>query len=345
MLDMPKQNKAIDKVIQIRTGKFRRYHGEGLKQLLDIETMLKNIRDFFYVIIGIFQSVGTLRQQQPDVIFIKGGIVGVPIGLAAMFLGIPYITHDSDAVPGLGHRLIGRSAKLHTVAMPTTEYNYESRKTVQVGVPVNKNYKFVSVEASKKAKKRLNIPPTDKVILVTGGGLGAVRLNEAVINVSKKMTRKEKYWIIHMVGPGNSERVETQYAAAGADMSKIIVKDFVPDLHKYSAASDLVVTRAGATTLTEFGVQARACIVVPNANLTGGHQLKNARVLEKMGAIVVVDDRQMVKDNQLLYSAITKLMGDSKKRAQLAEQINKSVIKDSARKIATILTDSGLEKS
>lgn len=340
---MPEESPSIDKVYQIRAGKLRRYHGEGLKQLLDFKTILLNIRDMFYVVIGTIQAFRILRAERPGVIFIKGGFVAIPVGISANLLKIPYITHDSDSVPGLANRVISKGAALHTVAMPTNVYNYEPRKTIQVGVPVNTNFKNVSASAMAAAKSRLKIPADSKAVLITGGGLGAAGLNTAVAKISKQLTGQGVY-MLHMVGPGNSQKVEDQYTANGADMDKVIIKDFVSDLHNYSAASDIVITRAGATTLTEFAIQSKACIVVPNPFLTGGHQTKNAKVLERLGAIEVADSKLVVDDPNTLYLKITDLLKDTKKRQQLSDNISQTVIKDSAKKIVTILTDSGLGK-
>ena len=85
LLDVPQQHKAVDTTYDIRAGKFRRYHGEGLKQLLDIKTILKNIRDLFYVLIGLWQAFWLLGKIKPDVIFVKGGFVGVPVGPGGSF--------------------------------------------------------------------------------------------------------------------------------------------------------------------------------------------------------------------------------------------------------------------
>src|SRR5665213_2594114 len=122
--DIPSQHPSIDEVFTVRAGKFRRYHGEGFKQLLDVVTMAKNIRDFFYVIIGFWQSRRLLKQLKPAVIFVKGGFVGVPVGLAAATRQIPFITHDSDPIPGLANRIIARWAVMHAVALPKDIYPY-----------------------------------------------------------------------------------------------------------------------------------------------------------------------------------------------------------------------------
>lgn len=92
--DVIQRKKLFSSIHHIYSGKLRRYHGEGLRQLLDIPTILKNVRDAIFVAVGCVQAWFLLRKCRPDVIFIKGGFVGVPIGLAAAIRKIPYITHD-----------------------------------------------------------------------------------------------------------------------------------------------------------------------------------------------------------------------------------------------------------
>jgi UDP-N-acetylglucosamine--N-acetylmuramyl-(pentapeptide) pyrophosphoryl-undecaprenol N-acetylglucosamine transferase len=114
--DIPAKDPNIDAAYTVYAGKFRRYHGEGLRQLLDVKTFLLNCRDAVLVLIGLVQCWRLLRQLRPDVIFVKGGFVGVPVGLAAAALHQPYVTHDSDAIPGLANRIIARWAYKHTAA-------------------------------------------------------------------------------------------------------------------------------------------------------------------------------------------------------------------------------------
>ena len=95
--DIPAQSEYIDEVHLVRAGKLRRYHGEGIKQLLDLSTVFKNLRDMIWVLVGLFQSFVLLRKLRPDAIFIKGGFVCVPVGLSAAALRIPCLLYTSDA--------------------------------------------------------------------------------------------------------------------------------------------------------------------------------------------------------------------------------------------------------
>src|SRR3989344_909016 len=116
--DIVRIHPSVDEVYGVRAGKFRRYHGQGLMQVLDIPTLYKNIRDSFYVMIGFVQSWFLLGRLKPSVIFVRGGYVGVPVGLAAARRKIPYITHDSDAIASLANRIISKRAAAHAVALP-----------------------------------------------------------------------------------------------------------------------------------------------------------------------------------------------------------------------------------
>ena len=165
LLDVPQQDKNVSAVLSIRAGKFRRYHGAGWRQLFDVETLYKNLRDVVLVLVGIGQSYKLLGKLRPDIIFIKGGFVGVPVGLAAAMRGIPFVTHDSDALPGLANRVIARWAKVHAVALPKEVYAhyYPAGKTVTVGVPVSHNFHRVSASEDKDWRAEVGLPTSGKV--------------------------------------------------------------------------------------------------------------------------------------------------------------------------------------
>ena len=169
--DIPAQHPSIDEVYTVRAGKFRRYHGEGLKQLLDLPTLFKNIRDVFYVLIGIFQSLRLLNKIKPSVVFVKGGFVGVPVGLSAAIMRIPYITHDSDSVPGLANRIIAPWARLHAVALPKEIYAYPAAKTVTTGIPLQINFEPVTDQIKQRYRENIKLPTDALELFIIGKGL------------------------------------------------------------------------------------------------------------------------------------------------------------------------------
>lgn len=168
LADVPARHPSIDEVHSVSAGKLRRYHSEGLKQLLDVRTVLLNARDVFRVLAGIVQSYRLLKRLKPDVIFIKGGFVGVPVGLAAAGLKIPFITHDSDAIPGLANRIIARWARKHAVALPAEVYSYDPSRTVTVGVPVIHEYTRVTPETQRQYKQEIGLSDDAQLLFIIG---------------------------------------------------------------------------------------------------------------------------------------------------------------------------------
>lgn len=342
LVDIPRHHKTIDDVVTVRAGKFRRYHGGGLRQVLDIPTQLKNVRDLVYFAIGFIQSLWLFARQRPDAVFVKGGFVGVPVGFAAALFRVPYVTHDSDAIPGLANRLIAKWASLHAVALPVDQYNYPRNKTKHVGVPVNE--RFVPLTQSsqiQKQKKELGFDEAGPVLLVTGGGLGALRLNRAVVHALPLVLAKvADLQVVHIAGPGKTKELHALYAENFRPdvLARIHVYDFLPDLYKYSAIADVVVTRAGANSLADFASQQKACVVVPNPQLTGGHQTKNAQVLAKKEAIVLVTEEELQTDGAVLAESIVTLLASNERRSALGRALHKTVKTDAAAQIAHMIT-------
>lgn len=337
---IPKEHAAIDQVFSVRAGKFRRYHGAGVGQLLDFPTVVKNIRDVWWIFIGIIQSYFLLRKLKPDCIFMKGGYVGAPVGLAAAWLHIPYITHDSDAIPGLANRIVAKWANLHAVALPKETYPYPQAKTVTVGVPVQADFKPVTKELQQQYKRELGLDKFNKVLFITGGGQGSVRLNDALVSVVPTLLKQfSDLAVVHVAGQLQAQVVNEAYEKQleTADRNRVMVKGFISGLYRYSGAADAIVTRAGATTLAEFAVQHKACVIVPNPYLTGGHQLKNAQVLADRHAAICVSEDQVLANPKDLETAIARVIGDADEQRELGEQLAQLAHPGAAKELAMLL--------
>ncbi|MDQ5963288.1 MAG: UDP-N-acetylglucosamine--N-acetylmuramyl-(Pentapeptide) pyrophosphoryl-undecaprenol [Patescibacteria group bacterium] len=334
------ESNIIDSTYTVQAGKFRRYHGLGIGQFFDVKTTWLNLRDAFRTVAGIAQAIILLHRLKPDVVFCKGGFVGVPVGLAAAFLRVPYVTHDSDAIPGLANRIIARWATMHAVALEAALYSYDQKKTVSTGVPVHDDYSQASQRPQKSVRTQLGIEDYGKVLLITGGGLGAARLNTAVLrHVGELLERFPDLCIIHNTGQLQESEISAAYTKCLTKMQRrqVIVRGFVTNLHEYMAAADVVVARGGATSFAELALQEKPCIIVPNPLLTGGHQLKNALAYEKKNAIVCVQEADILTDSTVLLDAVTTLLGDDKKRAKLAGSIRTFAKPNATRDLANIL--------
>lgn len=324
---------SIDKTYEIWAGKFRRYHGESwLKRLLDVRTNFLNIRDLFLFGIGTVQSWFLLGRIKPSVAFLKGGFVGVPVGLAAASRKVPFVTHDSDALPGLANRIVSRWAQTHAVALPPETYRYPKAKTVQVGVLVEPHFKPVSATDQQKMKEELGIPSSATMLLITGGSSGATNINKAVKKiVTQLLEAYPDLYIVHQAGKGKAG-IYGDYTHA-----RLTVIEFMRPMYVYTGAADIVVARASGNTLAELGTQGKAVIAVPNPLLTGGHQLKNAEALSLASAAVIVPETAKATNSDELLAAIKQLMDNPTQRIELAAKLQKITLTDAAEKLAALL--------
>jgi UDP-N-acetylglucosamine--N-acetylmuramyl-(pentapeptide) pyrophosphoryl-undecaprenol N-acetylglucosamine transferase len=145
--------------------------------------------------------------------------------------------------------------------------------------------------------------------------------------------------IIHSVGRANEAVVRAAYETNldPAEQGRVHVMGYATELYKYSGAADLVMTRAGATAIAEFAVQGKACLLVPNPYLTGGHQLKNARALQEAKAVAVLDERSLGHDAALVLSTLTGLLEDTGARRELANNLRKFAHPDAAAELAGLI--------
>lgn len=326
---------SIDRQYFVLAGKYRRYNGESIiKRVIDLKTFALNIRDLFYFLIGIFQSWRLLNHIKPDVIFTKGGFVCAPVGIAAKLLNIPYVTHDSDAMVSLAHRIIAKNASLHLTAMPSKFYSkYDSTKVLQVGVPVRKEYKKITQKSKSEFRITLGFNDNDKILLALGGGLGAKNINDAIVAGSRELLVDEQVKLIHITGDKLYEDVAKAYdKELEPELRKrVVCLNFTNELYIYSGTADVIVTRAGATNMAEFAAQAKACIVVPNPLLAGGHQLKNAVAYEELGSAIVVNEQDA---SSRLIKAVIELLNDKNLQIKLGGSLHSRSLTGSAGKIA-----------
>jgi UDP-N-acetylglucosamine--N-acetylmuramyl-(pentapeptide) pyrophosphoryl-undecaprenol N-acetylglucosamine transferase len=338
--DIPRRDPNIDEVYTVSAGKFRRYYGEGLKQLLDFKTMYLNLRDVFRILVGFFQSRRLMRKLKPAIVFSRGGYVSVPVSLGAHTRGIPFITHDSDSIPSLANRLIAPWAAKNAVALPKEIYPYNQTKAVTVGVPVRAEYDYVTPAHKDNMRKELSYAPEDSVVFVIGGGLGAQNINDAFVGTVADMFKQvPSLRLLHVAGEKHEAALKDAYKAAltPEQASRVTVFGYLDDVYRYSAAADVVVTRAGASSLADFAVQGKACIVIPSPFLVAGHQLKNAGYLHEQGAIELVDELALKDNPALLVDALVDLLKDASKRQKLGDTFKKYGNREAALDLAKLI--------
>ncbi len=287
----------------------------------------------------MFTALRLLGKYKPDVVFSKGGYVVVPVGIAARLRGVPIITHDSDAVPGLANRFIGRWAKVHTTAMAPEYYPYPKNTIKQVGIPVDERLKPVDTALQKSLRQQIDLPADCLMLLVAGGGLGSQTINQLTVKLSPQLLKDNpSLQIVHFSGSGHQDSLAEYYRRElGQEMPRRVkVLGFSSDFYIYSGAADVVLARAGATTLAELAIQRKAAIIIPSPFLTGGHQLRNAEELTTKDAAVVL---QNDVSPQKLLSELDSLLQNKQRREQLAHNIGSLAQPEAAVQLADILLE------
>jgi UDP-N-acetylglucosamine--N-acetylmuramyl-(pentapeptide) pyrophosphoryl-undecaprenol N-acetylglucosamine transferase len=297
----------------IRTGKLRRY------------LSLKNLIDLYFVVAGIFQSIFLFIKLKPSLLFSKGGFVAVPPVIAAGVLSIPIITHESDIIPGLATRIISRFARVICVSFEITEHCFTKKKVVLTGNPLRETVKYGN---SKKGAGFLNFEEKLPLVLVLGGSLGASSLNDATWKMKTKYSLP--FNLVHQCGKGKRRedfshgKRYRQYDFLDREMGDVL------------ALANLIVSRAGAGALYEFGFLKKPMILIPlPKSKSRGEQIENARHFSRKGAAVIINDEELNED--ILYKTVIKLLEDEESLMKLGESAEALCTRDAEIKIANII--------
>lgn len=318
----------------ILAGKFRRYsHMSAIEQLLHPSIVFRNFRDLFFVIGGFIESIIKLIIWRPDVIFLKGGYVCLPVGLAARILNIPFVIHDSDSYPGLANRILGKWASLIATGSPLENYPYPSERSKYVGIPVAPEFRKFSNSQIKEARQKWGIDETQPLIVITGGGLGAKNINDVTITILKDLLEIGSVVLISGVGQYDELRSLTPPNDTHFQLHPFISKD----LSSLLGAADVVISRAGATFILELASLAKPTVIIPNAKLTAGHQVKNALVYKNEDAAVVLDEDELLKDPYQLVATVKDLVTHPEKSQKMAAKFATFARPDAAVDVADMV--------
>jgi UDP-N-acetylglucosamine--N-acetylmuramyl-(pentapeptide) pyrophosphoryl-undecaprenol N-acetylglucosamine transferase len=319
----------------ILSGKLRRYHTLPLwRQLLrPVSIVLPNIRDSLLVFCGFIQSFFKLLVWRPDVVFTKGGYVCLPVGFAAKLLHIPLVIHDSDAHPGLTSRVLSRWATVIATGAPLEYYSYPKNISRYVGIPISDQFVPMDDRLRSRVKRDLGFDEKRPLIVITGGGLGAKRLNDVVARALPELLDISSLMLISGAGQYDELRATTPQGD-----NRYQLHDFISEgMASILGAADIVVTRAGATTILELAALAKPTILVPNAYLTAGHQLKNAAVYAEKDAAIVLDEKKLEDDPGLLVSSLAELLSNPAKKQKMADSIYAFAKPQAARDMADMI--------
>lgn len=336
------------RVRKLWAGKFHRYAGWAWKDYLkNYEITLKdlvwgNITGFVGFVSGIVQSFWRLLLpgKRPDVIFLKGGFVGLPVGLMARLFRIPYIVHESDAVPGLANRLLMK----HAAVVATGWRGMEGvENAVCVGIPVAAEFTQVSEAQQKALKKAFGFDPERPLTVVTGGSQGSLNIDNAMKEILPEMLKFTSVGLV--AGRKHYEDMVELKKYEEWDKAKLQSNfrmwEFNPAMHELMGAADVVVSRAGATTIAELAALGKAVVLVPYERLPGGHQTKNAERLRDKGAVAMVTDERMQQQPGILLEEVQHLVRAPRERATLAEKLHAEAKPDAAKSLAEMILQVG----
>lgn len=334
----------FDDTIRIETilsGKLRRYHHfRWWDYVTTPSVVFSNIRDVFLLIAGFFQSTVKLIMWRPDVVFAKGGFTSVPAGIAARLLKIPLVIHDSDSHPGLANRLLARFATLIATGAPLENYPYDKKRAYYTGIPISEDFRPYTDEERREMKVTLGFEPDRPLVVVTGGGLGAGLINETVASQLKSLLA-----ITSLLLLSGTEHYDETRALTPQNSSHFQLLPFVnsEEMALSLGAADVVVSRAGATTILELSALAKPTILIPNARLTAGHQLKNAAEYSRNGAAEVIGDDELTENPQRLVVMIDSLLASPAKRKQMAKTFHALFKSNATKGVANLIEKAAKE--
>lgn len=265
--------------------------GRGIQRRL----ALANVAAIAGLFAGVIRAMWLVARRRPSVVVSVGGYASAPCSLAAVALRVPLVLAEQNAHPGAAHRLVARFAKAAAVTFAGTPLP----RAVVTGNPVRAEILAVDRATMRaKARAELGLPGDRRVVLVFGGSLGARRLNEAVASLAGRWHDRRDLAIRHVVGSrdwddGEGDGTGTADAATGLVYQRVRFEDRM-DLAL--AAADVVVCRAGASTIAELTAVGLPAIYVPYPAATGDHQSANARAVAAVGGGVLVPDADLDAD-------------------------------------------------
>lgn len=257
-----------------------------------------------------------LGNDRPDVVVGFGGYVSIPVGIAAVLRGIPLVLHEQNSVPGLANKVLSRWARLVGVTYAESRGLFAHPDRVELtGNPVRA--KVLSAERN-IGRRLMDVPDDALVLLVFGGSRGARHLNSALVGLRDRLMAIENLHVVHVAGAAEHAAVAAALEAAGGDAAgRWRIVDYIDDMGSALAASDLVVCRAGATSIAEITALGLPAVLVPYPYATDDHQTKNAASMVAHGAAELVHDADV--DGERFGNVILELLGDAERRATMSD--------------------------
>lgn len=296
----------------------------------DRKISLKNAKCVFIAVKAFFSAKRQLKETKPDIVVGTGGYVCLPVIRAAQALKIPTVIHESNAVAGLSTRLVAPGCNRVFLNFDSCKKTLKAHDNViTVGNPIKREFFELSHSS---ARARLGIPEEAFSIVSFGGSLGAERLNEACIFLMKEYSLKNpSVHHTHAVGRRYYEKIKNAYPELCSGNGRVKIVPYIENMPQRLAASDTVICRSGAMTVSEICATGSPSILIPSPNVTDNHQYKNAKLLNDSGAALLIEENKL--SAEVLIKTVEKIRSSASLRLKMRASIKKFSSKNAAEKI------------
>jgi UDP-N-acetylglucosamine--N-acetylmuramyl-(pentapeptide) pyrophosphoryl-undecaprenol N-acetylglucosamine transferase len=307
---------------------FNSIHITGFQRKLSFE----NIKTVLRFLKGVKDSKRMLKEFKPDIVIGTGGYVCGPVVYAASKLGIPTIIHEQNSVPGLTNKFLSRYVNKIAICFEEAKEYFPEKKTVFTGNP---RASEVIGKDGIRGRLAAGLSTTMPAVLIFGGSRGARPINEAVVKAFAELAEKP-YQVLYITGDVHFEEVKKEVELIG-NPKNVVIKPFIHNMPEVLAGIDLVVSRAGATTLAEITSLGIPSILVPSPYVTNNHQEKNARSLSDNGAAELLLEKDL--NNKSLVHNIDRILLNNENLKEMKIKAKKMGVPDSAFRLYSLMIE------
>lgn len=287
----------------------------------------KNLSFPFKLLASLRKARKIVSEFQPQIAVGVGGYASGPVLRSAASRGVPTLVQEQNSFPGITNRILAKKATAVCVAYPDMNKWFPDHKIILTGNPVRKEVLDFAGKRE-EAAKAFGLSPDKTTVLVVGGSLGARTINESVENLLE-MFHAGEFQMIWQTGKHYADRA--QNAVRARNLANVVATPFIERMDLAYAMADLVVSRAGAMSVSELTLAGKPSILIPSPNVAEDHQTKNAKALaDRDAAVLIPDDAAKRK----LPEVLSKILGDASWRARLSENAKTLALPDAAEKIA-----------
>ena len=311
---------------------FKTVHISSFHRSFKPKEIKHNLQSVYNLVRAPGEARAILREFKPDVVIGTGGYASYPMVKAAAKAGIPTAVHESNAVPGLTTEMLEPFADRIMVGFEACRQYYKHPERVCVtGTPVRGDF-FALTKA--EARKRLGMEDDRPLIVSFWGSLGAAGMNRQMADFLALEAAKEPFHHIHAAGKSGYPTVKVLLQEKGVDLEKhpgLQLREYIYDMAVVMRAADLVICRAGASTISELTALGVPALIVPSPYVTNNHQEKNARVLEEAGGAVVLLEKEC--SGQAMFQAASGIVRDEARRREMEQNMARLGIRDATERI------------